>query len=421
MPSIHRRDFLKTSAAAAAGAVLPPLSANAAQAPPLTPSAVIQARVKAARPLLGGIIPANLKDTLGITHYDGHYHLTDKPFLIEGAEAIHRLGSNVAKFWLYEKGLPGYGYNTGESWAAALKTGRMVDVLRHPDYVEALSQPFTTVFLEAFPMAGDKQSFFAAGNSFADEEDQFHEVAAHLFKAYADRDITFILQNWEGDWMLRGENSGTWNKVPPADVKRRCDAFVRFLTARQRGVDRARREAAPSRCKVYHAAEVNRVWDGTKGIATLTTHVLPHVTLDLVSWSCYDGLEDPVATWQGIELIRQSMRPSPTFGDNAVFIGEVGRPETGLTETEVVEFWDRTMGVFIAMNIPWVVHWELYCNEPLDAKTKQDRTPRHQSEMNGFWFLRPDGTLSHSGKYLTRLLKHAGKKLPVGEVRPVTP
>ncbi len=420
MQSIHRRNFLKTSAAAAVSAALQPIRSGAATAPALTDPAKIEARVKAARPLLGGTIPADLKDKLGITHYDGHYHLTDKPFLIEGAEAINRLGSNVAKFWLHEEGLPGYGYNTDASWAKALKTGRLVDVLRHPNYVEALSQPFTTVFLEAFPLVGDKKSFFAGENNFADEEDQFHEVAAHLFKTYADRDITFILQNWEGDWMLRREEGGTWNKVPSEEIKRRCDAFIRFLTARQRGVDRARKEAAPSRCKVYHAAEVNRVWDGTKGIPTLTTHVLPHVTLDLVSWSCYDGLKDPVATWQGIELIRQSMRPSPTFGDDAVFIGEVGRPETGLTETEVVEFWDRTMGVFLAMNIPWVVHWELYCNEPIDAKTKPDRRPRQQSEMNGFWFLRPDGTLSHSGKYLTTLLKNAGKKLSAEEVRSLT-
>lgn len=378
----------------------------------LTPAEEIRARVEAARPLRGGTIPANLKDVLGITHYDGHYHLTDKPFLIEGADAIQRLGMNVAKFWLHEEGLPGYGYNTDDSWKNATSTGRLVDVLKHPDYVKALSHPWSTVMLEVFPLKGDKGSFFAGDNTFKDEEDQFYEVATHLFKSYAGRDITFILQNWEGDWMLRHGEGKAWGKVPEPEIERRCKAFIRFLEARQRGVDRARKEATGSSCKVYHAAEVNRVWDGTKGLATLTTHVLPHVTLDLVSWSSYDGMNDAVTAWQGIELIRHHMRPSPTFGRDAVFIGEIGKPEAEATEAEVIEWWDRAMGVTFAMDLPLIVHWELYCNEPKDLKTKQDRTPREAEAMRGFWFLRPDGSLSHSGRYLTALLKHAGGKLP---------
>lgn len=405
---MHRRQFLTQSAAALAA--LTPARSLAAAPGGLSAPADIERRVKAARPLLGGAIPANLKDRLGATHYDGHYHLTNKPFLVEGAEAIHRLGMNVAKFWLCEDKLPGYGYNS--DWSAALNTGRLVDVLKHKDYVEALSQPFHSVLLEVFPLVGNKQSFFAGENNFTDEEDQFHEVAAYLIKTYGGRDITFILQHWEGDWMLRREEGGTWNQVPPAEVRRRCDAFIRFLAARQRGVERARREAGASKCKVYHAAEVNRVWDGAKGIPTLTTHVLPHVTLDLVSWSSYDGMGSAVQTWQGIELIRQQMRPSPVFGNNAVFIGEIGKPEQEAKEADIIEWWDRAMGVCLAMDIPWIVHWELYCNEPKDKKTKADRRPRTAEQLRGFWLLRPDGSLSHSGRYLTTLLQNAGHTLP---------
>ena len=393
----------------------------AAAPPELTPAEEINPRVEAARPLRGGTIPGNLKDILGVTHYDGHYHLTDKPFLVEGADAIHRLGMNVAKFWLHEEGLPGYGYNTDATWKKSISTGRLVDVLKHPDYIKALSHPFSTVLLEVFPLKGDKQSFFSGDNDFKDEEEQFHEVAAYLFKTYAGRDITFILQNWEGDWMLRHGEGKVWDKLPGPEIERRCKAFIRFLEARQRGVDRARREASGSRCKVYHAAEVNRVWDGTKGLATLTTHVLPHVTLDLVSWSSYDGMNDAVTAWQGVELIRHYMRPSPTFGRNAVFIGEIGKPEAEASEAEIIEWWDRAMGVTFAMELPLLVHWELYCNEPKDLKTKQDRTPRKAEDMRGFWFLRPDGTLSHSGKYLTTLLRNAGKQLPAEAIRSFTP
>ncbi len=374
----------------------------------LTPEAEIKAKVEAARPLHGATIPADLKNRLGTTHYDGHYHRTDKPFLIEGADEIQRLGLNVAKFWLHESDLPGYGYNS--DWGIPL--GRdLVNVLNHPYYKQALSHPFTTVIFEVFPLVGDKSNFFTGESDFADEEKEFYGIATYLLKAYADRDITFILQNWEGDWVLRRKDWTTWHKVPPEEVDRRCKEFVKFLAARQRGVERARQEAGKTKAKVYHAAEVNRVWDGMDGMATLTTRVLPNVTVDLVSWSCYDGLGSAVRLWQGIEIIRQSMRPSPTFGNNAVFIGEIGRPEAGLKERDVVDFWDECMGVVFAMKIPLVVQWELYCNEPKDG-TKQLRHPRHADELKGFWWIRPDGSLSYGGNYLSTLLKFAGGKLP---------
>lgn len=415
---MHRRTFLKQTSVITTLAALSPFHPLSARSSGLTSPEEIRKRVRAAQPLLGGTIPADLKNRLGTTHYDGHYHLTDKPFLVEGAEAIQRLGMNVAKFWLREDELPGYGYNS--DWSPALKSGRLVDVLKHKDYVEALALPFRTVLLEVFPLVGNKQTFFAGDNNFEDEEEQFQEVATYLFKTYQNREVTFILQHWEGDWMLRREEGGTWGDVPPEEVKRRCDAFIRWLAARQRGVEKARKEAGVSKCKVYHAAEVNRVWDSTKGLPTLTTHVLPHVTLDLVSWSSYDGMSKVEDTWQGVEMIRNHMRPSPIFGKDAVFIGEIGKPEQGLSEAEIIDWWDRAMGVCFAMDLPWIVHWELYCNEPADG-TKADRRPRKAEEMRGFWLIRPDGSLSHAAKYLTTLLKHAGKSLPEDQKKLLVP
>lgn len=417
---MNRRSFLRQSAAAAVTTgIAAPLAGGNPASEGLTDPTAIRKRVAAARPLSGGALPAKLPEILGATHYDGHYHLTNKPFLIEGAEKLRELGMDVAKFWLREDELPGYGYNS--DWSSALRSGRLVDVLRHSDYIEALKLPFRTVMLEVFPLVGNKQTFFSGTNDFADEEEQFHEVASYLLETYKDREITFILQHWEGDWMLRREEGGTWGEVPEAEIKRRCDAFIRWLSARQRGVERARRDAPPgNRCKIYHAAEVNRVWDLEKGLPTLTSHVLPHVTLDLVSWSCYDGLENEVKFWHGIELIQRHMRPSPTFGDNAVYIGEIGKPERGLKRDQIINFWDMAMGVMLALEIPWIVHWELYCNEPHDG-TKQDRRPRKAEDMQGFWLVRPDGSLSHGGEYLTALLQHKGGKLPASVIASLRP
>jgi len=379
----------------------------AADAVLLTPPEEIERRVRKARPLLGGPIPADLKDRLGATHYNGRYFLTQEPYLIEGCKALLKLGMRVAKLWFGPQ-LSGYSYNSDWKLSPA---ARLVEVARHPYFVEAFSMPFTTFVLEIQPVERRGARFQDATNDYAEDERQFFELAAHLFKTYRNRAVTFILQHWEGDWMLRGKGGLMWEKGGPPDAKDRCAGFVRWLAARQRGVSRARAEAGPTKCRVYHAAEVNRVWDAVLGIPTITSDVLPHVAVDLVSWSSYDGMSSPVKTWQGLELIRHYALPSPVFKKPVVYIGEIGRPEQGRSEVEIVAWWDQAMGVFLAQEVPWILHWELYCNEPKDGN-QRDRDVRHADELRGFWLIRPDGSLSYSGKYLKALLDHAGGALP---------
>jgi hypothetical protein len=36
------------------------------------------------------------------------------------------------------------------------------------------------------------------------EEDEIYALTKYLLEKYKDRELTFILHNWEGDWMMRG-------------------------------------------------------------------------------------------------------------------------------------------------------------------------------------------------------------------------
>ncbi len=211
--------------------------------------------------------------------------------------------------------------------------------------------------------------------------------------------------------MFRGRAGGEWKIPEPRALQERADAFVRWFSARQNGVNKAREKAGLTRCRVYNAAEVNRVLDALKGIPTLCTHVLPHVALDWISWSSYDGMGSATATWQGLELIRHYARPAPGEKQPRIFVGEIGLPEQGRKENEVVDWWDRAMGVLLAWEVPYIIHWELYCNELADGR-KDDRSNHTAADMRGFWLLRPDGSLSYSAQYLTALLQHAGGTLP---------
>ena len=410
---MHRRDCIKCLAATALGLPFGMAADCVSSAPRLTLPEEIERKVRKARPLLGGPIPSDLKDRLGATHYGGTYYRTQRPYLLEGCEALLRLGMHVAKLWFGNQ-LPGYGYNS--DWRLS-PTARLVEVAKHPYFVQAFSLPFSTFVLEIQPVARGGKGFADPEGNFVEDEEQFYELAGYLFRTYRQRTVTFILQHWEGDWMLRGKDQQAWERGDVHDAEERCQGFVRWLAARQRGVARARAEAHATQCRVYHATEVNRVWDSTRGIPTLTTHVLPHVAVDLVSWSSYDGMASPVRTWQGLELIRHYAQPSPVFGKPMVYIGEVGKPERGQTDEQIVSWWDQAMGVFFAQQIPWILHWELYCNE-IANKDAPKRIVYRAEDLRGFWLIRPDGSLSHSAKYLLALLNHAGGTLPKETQRP---
>ncbi|MCK9221164.1 MAG: hypothetical protein M0Q40_00830 [Limnochordia bacterium] len=375
----------------------------------LTSDEEILERVQLARPMEGGIITQDITERIGCTHYDGWYHLTDKPYLLEGLEVMHQLGYRVAKIWFSAQGLPGYTYNS--TWPSFTRETTLVDVAQMPYYEQAFAMDFRTFVLEVFTAQGNSWIHGPEGNDayYTREEEEFYRLTKHLLETYRNRHLTFILQNWEGDWMLRGIGE-SWNPVPE-DALRRCEGMVRWYRARQRGVDRARAEVVTTKCQVLYAAEVNKVYDALLGIPTVMTHVIPHVDLDLVSYSCYDALGDlPVSLWHAIEMIRQCARPSSTYGTNQVYIGEVGCPESEKERQTIESFWDQVMGVCLALDIPYVLQWELFCNEPkhLDRYTLPPETILAAEDLRGWWLIRPDGSPSFAQEYLMKCSESAG-------------
>jgi hypothetical protein len=193
--------------------------------------------------------------------------------------------------------------------------------------------------------------------------------------------------------------------------------MAKWFKARQAGVNRARAELGRSKCKVLHAIEANKVMDSQQGIPGIVNSVLPLVETDMVSWSCYDGMDEKgLKLYRGIEYIKQFIRPTPYMkGQKVVFLGEIGIPEQryeGLTEKEpVVKRWDAYIGVCQALKVPYIIQWELYCNEPKNEELRKLNDVRKTDEMRGFWLIRPDGTTGFAAEYFEQLLKNAGNKI----------
>ncbi len=351
---------------------------------------------------------------IGSAHVAGRYFFTEKPFLIEGAEKLHEMGYPGLKLWLTT---PRSAYPHHSDWSALGENPALVEMIRHPYYQAAIRLPFRVIALEVqeVMLPGEKRRAGHAVNpdsDFSADEAQVHALAAYLLREFQGREVTFILQNWEGDWMFRGGGREDWERNVYPDLELRTDAFIRWFSARQRGVERARAENPSSRARVLHAAEVNHVLAAWKGVPTLTDQVLPRVRVDLVSWSCYDGLrswnksaaDTAVGIRQGIETIRHFAKRGPGGEPVPVMLGEMGIPERkGYDAASVAAVYDGALAACVSMKVPYVFLWELYCNEISEGVPKGLPSYR-EDQLNGFWLVKPDGGPGHGAEYFRRIM-----------------
>lgn len=387
MSTLDRRRFLAMTAAATAAAIV------RGSGSPTGPD-----ELDAHRPSRRPDLREFHRRWLGTTLVDGRYHLTDRPNLLEGADQMLALGTTVGKFW-FEPHRAARDNPWNSQWPE-MRT--LVDLASSPYWREVFARPFTALFLETHSPGERGWNKDHGPGYYARITAEWEELVDHLYAFHGHRELTIVLQNWEGDWQLRGLGK-LWDPPPP-DWKVRCARYARRLAARQLGVTRARARApAGARLRVAHAAEVNRVADGWKGLPTMTEHVLPLVELDLVSYSAYDGMADAATLRRAIDTIRRFARTTGPWGPGAVFLGEIGIPENVHPE-RIAERWDELLAACSLAGVLWVVQWQLYCNEP-DPRTAPHpppplRDPRH---LRGFWLYRPDGTLSETGAYFRRL------------------
>ena len=83
--------------------------------------------------------------------------------------------------------------------------------------------------------------------------------------------------------------------------------------------------------------------------------------------------------------------------EKKVFLGEIGIPEQryeGLTKEVITANWDTYIAVCLSLSVPYIIQWELYCNEPKNEEFRKLNDIRKTDEMRGFWLIRPDGSKS---------------------------
>jgi hypothetical protein len=345
-----------------------------------------------------------LRDVIGVTHVSGKYYLSGEDFLNEGADQILALGSRVVKVWLHK---PQQSYPFNSQWP---ETDTPVEIAKSPYFRELFNKPMTTYILMCFSTGADA-GYWREGltkDRKLLEQKQFYDLTKYLLTTYKGTGKTFVLQHWEGDWLIRGSYNGKVDPAPEAIC-----AMIEWLNARQNGVNQARQEAGPTGVRVYHAAEVNRVVDSMReGKPNVVNTVLPHTRLDLVSYSTWDSVtahyENPQVFREALDFIAAHMPDSPDFGDRNVYVGEFGMPENKFSLGQIQKAIPNAVKTALDWGCPYIVYWQLYCNELAD---RQQQPPiRNNEAVRGFWLIRPDGSKNWTWEYFYGLLNANGQK-----------
>jgi hypothetical protein len=358
----------------------------------------------------GPLAAEDVGGRLGSAHVAGAYSVGRGDFLHQGADDVLATGMRVLKVYLLR---PAVFYPHGGGWPDGFESPAAI--ARHPRYRSLFAKRFHTFVLTAYSTVGSDEHYFRGGVSdaqYAAEREQFRELAAYLLDAYRGTGKTFVLQNWEGDWAVRG----TFCADPAcAPTPLAVEGMVRWLAARQEGIDAAR-AGAVSDVRVLHACEANLAVAAMQGQVTVINDVFPRTRCDLYSYSAFDTIGaatvDPELGWSRalfrstLDYIAAHAPDSAGFGNRNVMVGEFGWPEV-LSADDPDASTEKSLRVLrltveeaLEWGCPYILYWQVYDNEAR-------RRPPTNADVRGFYLVRPDGTSSAARLYFARLLAAA--------------
>ena len=334
-------------------------------------------------------LPANIRDILGVTHVAGTYNLgnTTGDFLNQGADMILALGSRTIKVWLHD---PQSAYPFNSNWPASFSS--LVTMAQHPYFDALFRKPFSTYILLVYSIGLPDAWWRSGSNQTLDdrERQQFHDLACYFLTNFTGTNKTFVFQNWESDWSIRGSYNAS---QPITQVE--INGMIDWMNAHQAGVNQARAEYGQHGVHVYNAAEVNVIAPAmNEGEACVINTVIPHMNVDLVSYSSWDTERQGDEFQRALDYIAAQTPDSPDFGAKNVYIGEYGAPENDLPASQLQATVANVVSTGLAWGCPYIVYWELFCNEPRHLPVTSN------DDVRGYWLIRPDGTRSWTWQYL---------------------
>lgn len=300
---------------------------------------------------------------LGTNTIGGKYQFTADSKLVEQAKQVQAMGSNILKISMGRNAPEIYGLTIRGTPSTTLELFSSC-----PDYKKVLDMPFTYIFIWVHTITGIN---WKTGINEMQEKllyDEMFEFASYLLKTYAQSGKTFLIGNWEGDWLLQAANNRN-NPIPQEHITN----MTKWFRIRQQAIDDAKKITPPKNVSLYHYIEVNLVKKGINGEDCVAKSILPAVNPDLVSYSSYESIKNRTYPEKRKQLdtvfhfLEKQLTPKEAIPfSRRVFIGEYGyqanslRPETFSRQYQETK---EIMKISLELEIPFALHWQMYNNE----------------------------------------------------------
>jgi hypothetical protein len=300
---------------------------------------------------------------VGTQTFEPKYQFSKDSRLVETAQAIGKLNSNIIKFTMAPNAFETYGLPKNS------KIKSLQDFAEFDPSVQSIfKSPFSYYFIWTYRHSAKENNYWRGGMSPKDQEDEYREIydfASYLLTTYGNSNKAFYLGHWEGDWSLLG---GFDNHAEPTDVA--IQGMIDWLNIRQKAIQDARKAHPKSRAAVYGYTEVNLVTKAMAGKKTVTNSVLPKVDVDFVSYSCWDSLDVSkgeaammAQLRQSLDYIESKMMRELRDGKK-VFIGEFGFPLAVVKTQQAQSRLSREfIGATLEWGCPFILYWQMYENE----------------------------------------------------------
>ena len=339
------------------------------------------------------------------------YQFTDERALVETAKAIQELGCDTLKIAVTPKYADDYLMKEDPAIKSTLDL-----IQRKPEFKQVFDMPFRNVMLWLYPFSDKKTGFYKGFISEVEADAIYREIydfTKYILKEYSGSGKSFFLGNWEGDWHMLKEQYN-YNLDPTPETIR---GAIEWFNLRQKAIADAIRDTPHQDVQVYYYIELNHVRKSLDDDRpTIVNTVLPHIKTDFVSWSSYDvtteaaklgGEKGRKRVFDALDYIEKHL-PESDIPGKRVFVGEYGfnlqQVEDEKAQKECAE---RIMQWCLEWGCPFILYWELYCNE-IEESTGEHR---------GYWLIDKNGE-KQSAWYLHKdFLKRANRFVKVFEKR----
>jgi hypothetical protein len=342
----------------------------------------------------------------GVTHIAGLYPDVNPNYLPYGIQEIGSLNFQTAEITispeqcLFTSLRPNgfYGFEKSTSYCSDSKKNGMTSFIKNPLYYQVLNNSnIKNIFITANPLLDQSLSPWILKSEFSD--DLLEQKLAILYRDFYNL-TTYLLTNFSTlnkRIILMTPNELDWHLIPDKNTALDISTTasqnaIAYLNTISDAINQAKRDHPFSALSVYHACEVNRVYDALEGKKRAVNTVLPYTRCDLYGYSIYDTLfQDNDRLLTSFRYLKQMAPDSPSFAANNVFVSEIGVPHEGsnqdYTQAEAVEILNRQIEKILPEKPPFLLYWQIFSNECTKINPSN-------SDCRGFWLKKPDHQLT---------------------------